>query len=160
MQLKSRTIALPLAAILASGALFSVTPAEAKPRSKDYKTGAIALGALGAYLLSRGKTVAGAAVIGGGVLAYNKGEQLRKQDRYGSYYDPRYRGSNTRDRNRNNGGYTNGSYSNWNQGAGDYRYDNASVQPDNGNAGCADANQSQDAQDWNWGQGDGAQRDR
>ncbi len=122
MQLKSRVLALPLAAILASGALLSATPAEARTKSKDYKTGAIALGALGAYLIAKGKTGVGAAVLGGGVLAYNKSEQLRKRERNG-YYNPRYN-SNYRYNPTNNGSYGNGNSGYYN-GNNDYRYDNA-----------------------------------
>lgn len=129
MQLKSRIIALPLAAVLASGAFLSPAPAQAAPKSKTYKTGAIILGAAGAYLLSKGKTVEGAAALGGGYLAYRKGEKERKEekynDRYGRYDDGRNNGGYYGGGN-NNGGYYGGTSNN-----GGY-YGNGSY---NGNGG-------------------------
>lgn len=129
MQLKSRFIALPLAAVLASGAFVS-TPAQASPKSKNYKTGAIVLGALGGYLLSKGKTVEGAAVLGGGYLAYKKGQKEARNERYGSNYgqgrynndsSPYYNGNASYpDPNYNNGSYNNGNYGNGGYSNGNY----------------------------------------
>lgn len=132
MQLKTRIIALPLAAVLAAGTFFHSAPAQAAPRSKTYKAGAIALGVLGAYLLSKGKKVEGAAVLGGGYLAYRQGEKERRNERYGRDNDDRFgRNDNWNtgwDDGRNNGGRNDNWDSNWDNN--DYRYDNSSF--DNG----------------------------
>ncbi|BCM90269.1 hypothetical protein IAD21_02120 [Abditibacteriota bacterium] len=128
MQLKSRIFALPLAAVLASGAFFHSAPAQAAPKSKTYKAGAIALGALGAYFLSKGKTLEGAAILGGGYLAYKKGEKERKNEKYGSNYGNDRYGSYD-GRYDNNGGYNNGTYYNGNasyNSGSDYRYNDSS----------------------------------
>ena len=69
------------------------TPARAD-KDKNYKYGAFSLVAVGAYLLSKGKTVEGAAVVGAGAYAYKKGEFARKADKYGYRYGDRY-GTNT-----------------------------------------------------------------
>ena len=127
MQLKSRFIALPLAAVLASGTLFSSAPAEAAPKSKLYKGGAIALGALGAYMLSKGKTVEGAAILGGGYLAYKQGEKARKNEKYDDRYG-RYDGRS--DNGRDNGYYGNGAYNN---GSYNQPYYNGNAAYNNGN---------------------------
>lgn len=136
MQLKSRFIALPLAAVLTSGVFFSPVPVQAAPKSKTYKTGAVVLGALGAYLLSKGKTVEGAAVLGGGYLAYKKGEKERKNERYGYNGNAPYYNGNASypDPNYNNGSYNNGGNSNWDTGwdNGNGSYNNGNTYPDNG----------------------------
>ncbi len=135
MQLKSRIIALPLAAVLASGALFTSAPAQAAPKGKIYKGGAIALGVLGAYLLSKGKTLEGAAAVGGGYLAYKKGQKESKQEKYGSNYgNDRYGSYDTRHNNsHSNNGYNQPYYNgNASYNGGDYRYnDNDNSYPDN-----------------------------
>ena len=124
MQLKSRVLALPLAAVLASGAFFHAAPAQAAPKSKTYKAGAIALGALGAYMLSKGKTVEGAAILGGGYLAYRQGEKERKREqnagRFGGIDNGYYNNGNP-----NNGSYNNGN-TGWDTGwdNGNPRYNN------------------------------------
>lgn len=76
--------------------LLHPAPARAD-KAKNYKYGAIALGAVGAYLLSKGKTVEGAAVLSAGAYTYKKGEDARKatkgddyRDRYGYRNDDRY----------------------------------------------------------------------
>ncbi|RYX80432.1 hypothetical protein EON83_28595 [bacterium] len=142
MQLKSRIIALPLAAVLASGAFFASAPAQAAPKSKIYKGGAIALGVLGAYWLSKGKTVEGAAAVGGGYLAYKQGEKERKNEKYDDRWDNnRNNGRNNsrnnnwdNGRNNNNGNWNN---SNWNNG-NDYRYNNSSYNNNNYDPDCRD----------------------
>lgn len=121
----SRLTALATALALVAGVSISSVPAQARPSSKTYKTGAIALGALGAYYLSQGKTVQGAAAIGGGYLAYKKGQKVANQERYGRTDFPRY-GSNP------NYGGNYGTNSNGNYGYGG----NAStVYPDSGASG-------------------------
>ena len=88
MQFKPRStrfIALSTAAILASATFFHSAPAHAD-KAKTYKYGAIGLGVLGAYMLSKGKTLPGAAAIAGGAYAYKKSQQA-KDDRYSRYPD-------------------------------------------------------------------------
>lgn len=92
----SRILALLTAGVLSTGVLLHPAPARAD-KAKNYKYGAIALGAVGAYLLSKGKTVEGAAVLGAGAYTYKKGEDARKSDNNNDYRD-RY---NYRDRNNN-----------------------------------------------------------
>ena len=83
----SRFLALLTVGALSATALLHPTPAHAD-KAKNYKYGAIALGVVGGYLLSKGKTVEGAAVLGAGAYTYKKGEDARKSakdDRYGRY---------------------------------------------------------------------------
>lgn len=87
----SRFLALLTVSALTATALLQPATAHAD-KAKTYKYGAIALGALGAYMLSKGKTVEGAAVLGAGAYVYKKGEDTRKAekddyDRYGNRYD-------------------------------------------------------------------------
>ena len=84
----SRVLALLTAGVLSAGVMLQPAPARAD-KAKNYKYGAIALGAVGAYLLSKGKTVEGAAVLGAGAYTYKKGEDARKADdyNYGDYRD-------------------------------------------------------------------------
>lgn len=98
----SRLLALLTAGVLSAGVMFHPAPARAD-KAKNYKYGAIALGAVGAYLLSKGKTVEGAAVLGAGAYTYKKGEDSRKSDGYNDYRD-RY---DNRNRDRNNNRYPN-----------------------------------------------------
>lgn len=129
-----RLTALATGLVVAAGT-FSTVPAQAHTSGKTYKAGAIALGVVGAYYLSKGKTVEGAAAIGGGYLAYKKGQKVANQERYGRTDYPRY-GSN--------GNYGQGAY---NQGG--YGSD---VYPDSG-TGYNNRNQSGD---WNTGWRGGA----
>lgn len=92
----SRLLALLTAGVLSAGVMLHPAPARAD-KAKNYKYGAIALGAVGAYLLSKGKTVEGAAVLGAGAYTYKKGEDARKSDNNNDYRD-RY---DYRDRNNN-----------------------------------------------------------
>ena len=120
----SRLLAFLTAGVLSAGVMLHPAPARAD-KAKTYKYGAIALGAVGAYLLSKGKTVAGAAVLGAGAYTYKKGEDTRKADKYDNYRYG-YRGKNGNSYNNgsyNNGNYNNGSYNNGNR-YGDSRYDN------------------------------------
>lgn len=152
----SRLTALATALALVAGVSVSSVPAQARPSSKTYKTGAVALGALGAYYLSQGKTVQGAAAIGGGYLAYKKGQKVANQERYGRTTDyPRY-GSNSNyggsyGSNYGNGGYGNGGYASdvypdsggYNDSGSNYRDNdqnsgyrgNAELRPQRGNNG-------------------------
>lgn len=118
----SRLAALVAGLALVGTSALTVAPAQARTSSKTYKAGAVALGALGAYLLSKGKTVEGAAVLGGGVLAYKKGRDVqREEQRYGRYdSSPRY-------------GY-NDNYGNAYPGS-DYRYDGQRDNTDRWNSG-------------------------
>ena len=90
-----RLLALLTASVLTVGVMLHSTPARAD-KAKNYKYGAVALGVVGAYLLSKGKTVEGAVVLGAGAYTYKKGEDTRKadnndnyRDRYGYRYDDR-----------------------------------------------------------------------
>lgn len=96
----SRVLALFTASVLSAGVMLHPAPARAD-KAKNYKYGAIALGAAGAYLLSKGKTVEGAAVLGAGAYTYKKGEDARKADNNDNYRD-RY---GYRDRYNDNDGY-------------------------------------------------------
>lgn len=88
----TRLVALSTGLVLACAA-FSTSPAQAMEKSKKLKYGAIAAGVVGAYLLSKGKTVPAAAVAAGGYYAYKKSQDARDQERFGSnsdYNDNRY----------------------------------------------------------------------
>ena len=82
----SRLLALCTAGVLSAGVMLHPAPARAD-KAKNYKYGAIALGVVGGYLLSKGKTVEGAAVLGAGAYTYKKGEDARKAADYGDYRD-------------------------------------------------------------------------
>lgn len=92
----SRLSAVVTALVLSGTALWSAAPAQARTSSKTYKAGAVALGVLGTYLIVKGKTVEGAAVLGGGALAYEKGKKVARDERYGRTDYPRY-GTNNPD---------------------------------------------------------------
>lgn len=145
----TRLTALATGLVLVAGVSISSVPAQARTSSKTYKTGAIALGALGAYYLSKGKTVQGAAAIGGGYLAYKKGQKVANQERYGRTDYPRY-GSNSNygsNGNYNPGGYGSDVYPDsggYNNSGPDYAYNgqnqsgwrgNAAFRPQPGNNG-------------------------
>ena len=86
----SRLLAVLTAGVLSASVLLQPAPARAD-KAKTYKYGAIALGAVGGYLLSKGKTVEGAAVLGAGAYTYKKGEDARKADKNDDYrYGDRY----------------------------------------------------------------------
>ncbi len=137
---------------LVAGTFAVSSPVQARPRtsSKTYKTGAIALGVLGAYFLSRGKTVEGAAALGGGYLAYKKGQKVQRDERYGRYNYPRYGYNNgynapnnryygnPTDYNGNSNGY--GGNSNGNDNGNDYRLNDSNQSGDwnSGWSGSAD----------------------
>lgn len=150
----SRLPALATGLILIAGASLSSVPAQARTSSKTYKAGAIALGALGAYYISKGKTVQGAAAVGGGYLAYKKGQKVANQERYGRTGYPRYGSNGNYGGNYNsNGNYNYGgsnsnvypdasgydnSGPNYNTGGQNQGYDwrdNASLRPQRGNNG-------------------------
>ena len=76
---KHRLTALALGATLLSSALFTSAPAHAAD-SKSWKYGAIGLGVLGAYALSKGKNVEGAAALGGAYYAYKKSQSDKKEE--------------------------------------------------------------------------------
>jgi hypothetical protein len=153
----SRLAALATGLVLASGAFLSAPSAQARPRtsSKTYKAGAVALGVLGGYLITKGKTVEGAAAVGGGYLAYKKGQKVANQERYGRYDNQRYGYNNGGYNNGgyNNGGYNNGGYNNGGYNNGGYNnggYNNGDVYPDGGNANYSTNNRNQSG-DWNSG---------
>jgi hypothetical protein len=117
----TRFTALTLAGVIAAGTLMSATPAHAD-KSKTLKYGAIGLGALGAYWLSKGKTLQGAAAVAGGLYAYKKGRDAQRKEHqddwysnYPTYGDGGYSG---------NGGYY-GGYDRNDYGRG-YGYSNYS----------------------------------
>ena len=132
----SRLLALLTVSALSATALLQPTPAHAS-KAKTYKYGAIGLGVLGGYLLSKGKTVEGAAVLGAGAYAYKKGEDTRKAEKYDRYgYNAGDRYGQRYDNGRyDNGRYDNGRYDNgrYNNGRYDSRYDDR--YPGNGNYG-------------------------
>ncbi len=114
----SRFLALLTVSALSATALLQPVPAHAD-KAKTYKYGAIALGVAGGYLLSKGKTVSGAAVLGAGAYAYKKGEDTRKAEKYDRY------GYNSGNRNRDRYSYNNGSgYNNGSNGSGYNKGDN------------------------------------
>ena len=120
----SRLLALFTAGVLSAGVMLHPAPARAD-KAKNYKYGAIALGVVGGYLLSKGKTTEGAVVLGAGAYTYKKGEDARKADKYNDYSDRyNYRGSYD-----NSGRYNNGDYNNRgrydNNGRYDDRYDSS-----------------------------------
>ena len=82
--LSSRAVALFTGGVLAATTLFHPAPAQAD-KAKTYKYGAIGLGVLGAYMLSKGKTVPGAAAVAAGAYAYKKSRDAEKSDRYDDY---------------------------------------------------------------------------
>ena len=82
----TRAIALLTATVLAGGALLHPTPARAD-KAKTYKYGAIALGAVGAYMAAKGKTVPAAVAAAGGYYAYKKSQDAKNNQRYGYYPD-------------------------------------------------------------------------
>ena len=123
----SRLLALATAGVLSASLLLQPAPARAD-KAKTYKYGAIALGAVGAYMLSKGKTVEGAAILGAGAYAYKKGEDTRKAEKYNDYrYGNRY-------------GYNSGNYG---DRYGD-RYDNGYNVPDRNRLGNRDDNRNSD----------------
>lgn len=136
----SRLLALATAGILSASVLLAPAPARAD-KAKTYKYGAVALGVLGGYLLSKGKTVAGAAVLGAGAYSYKKGEDTRKANKYDNYskYGNRYGYNNNGGRSGyNNNGYNNNgdrySYNN--------SYDNGYDVPDRNRPGNRDNNRN------------------
>ena len=85
MQFKPRSarfVAIFTGFVLASAAA-GTSPAHALEKSKKLKYGAIALGAVGAYMLSKGKTVPAAAAAAGGYYVYKKSEKARDEERFG-----------------------------------------------------------------------------
>ena len=97
--LKMKATALLTGGVLMVGALASSpAPAQAADKGKIYKSGGIAAGILGAYLILKGKTVPGAIAAGAGYYAYKKGKKENNQSNnnvYGStggtvYPDTRY----------------------------------------------------------------------
>lgn len=118
----SRLVALTIAAAITTMALVPAQSAHAAD-SKSYKYGAIGLGVLGAVLLSKGKTVEGAAALGGGYLAYKKAgsdrdEELRDErraDRWDRRND-RWNRNDYRDNNYRNNDYQRPIYPEWNNG--------------------------------------------
>lgn len=140
----TRFTALTVAGVLAAGTLMSATPAHAD-KSKTLKYGAIGLGALGAYWLSKGKTLEGAAALAGGVYAYKKSRDAQRDEHrddryseypgYGGYYgsgygqDGYYGGGYDRNSGYYGGsygrgyGYSNGGYYGWNSGYDRGNYD-------------------------------------
>ncbi len=128
----SRLLALATAGILSASVLLAPAPARAD-KAKTYKYGAVALGVLGGVLLSKGKTVAGAAVLGAGAYAYKKGEDTRKAEKYDNRYGYNNNGYNN---NYNNGDRY--SYNNsYNSG-----YDNSYDAPDRHRLGNRDNNRN------------------
>ncbi|RYG70014.1 hypothetical protein EON80_08720 [bacterium] len=115
MQLKprsTRAIALLTGGIIAATTFVQPVTAHAADKSKNLKYGAIGLGVVGAYLLSKGKTLPAAAAVAGGAYAYKKGRDEQRDNRNDDW---RYRnGRNDRDRNDRNrndrDGYRNGGY--------------------------------------------------
>lgn len=101
----SRGMALLAGGAVLSSTLLTATPARAD-KSKNYKIGAIALGAIAAYKLSKGDTLVGAAAGAGAYYAYKKSQDA-DDDRYGYGYD---RDNDRYDNNRYPDNYDNGYY--------------------------------------------------
>ena len=148
----SRLAAAATGLALVAGTFVASSPASARPHtnSKTYKTGAIALGVLGAYFLSKGKTVEGAALLGGGVLAYKKGQSVQNNERYGRYNYPRY-GTNNRYNAPNDPYYNNrfdgqNQSGNWNSGW----HGEANTTPQRDDAGRDYSDQNRDNSDFNF----------
>ena len=139
---KSRIVALLTGVTVLSATFTQPAPVSAN-ESKTWKYGAIGLGALGAYMLSKGKNVEGAAALGGAYAAYKKGEDEREEDSRNNrdnWRDNRRESRNDRwDNNRrdnrwddhrdnrredrwDNKGYGNNGYNNNGYGNGGYGY--------------------------------------
>jgi hypothetical protein len=89
MQINSRamrSVAFLTGGVVAFSALVPIQPARAD-KSKTYKTGAAVLGALGAILIVKGKTVPGVIAGAGAYYAYKKSKDARNEDRYNERYD-------------------------------------------------------------------------
>jgi hypothetical protein len=82
----TRTIALLTGAVLVAGTVLHPTPAHAD-KARTYKYGAIALGAVAAYMATKGKTVPAAVAAAGGYYAYKKSQNAKNETRYGYYPD-------------------------------------------------------------------------
>jgi hypothetical protein len=159
MQLKprtTRTVALLTGGVIAATTLFHPAPAQAADKSKKLKYGAVGLGVLGAYLLSKGKTVPGAVAAAGGLYAYKKGRNEQRDERFSN------RNRDGRDYGYNNGGYRGGGYSNGSYDNGyyddnGYGYDNgyrANAQyRDNRGRNERDRNRDADCRDDRGGRG-------
>jgi len=135
---KSRSIALLTGGVLAASALMPMTPAHAD-KSKTYKAGAAILGAAGALMILKGKTLPGILAGAGAYYAYKQGQKAKDQDRYGQYpsNDPRY----SQYPDSNSGTYDNaGTYDNSNTGY----YDNSGTY---GNTGTYDNRDGRDGYD-------------
>lgn len=78
-----------LASCLLPGA-FGASPAQAAEKSKQYKTGAVVLGAASAILIIKGKTVPGVLAGAGAYYAYKKSKDAKQEERYGQ--DEQYPG--------------------------------------------------------------------
>lgn len=76
------------------------TPAQASKRGKQYKTGAIALGALGVYFAVKKKPLGAVAAGAGAYYLYKKGRKEDRRDNRrnaNTYPDDRYYGYNPQD---------------------------------------------------------------
>ena len=97
---KVRGLALLTGGVLMSSSL-TASSVQAKTSRKDYKTGAIALGAVGVILATRGKTLPAVVVGAGAYYAYKK-SQDRRDDYANRYPTSRDRYSANSRSNRNN----------------------------------------------------------
>jgi len=109
----SRGMLLLAGAMVAATSMLSVAPAQAADKSKNYKTGAIVLGAASAYFILKGKTVPAVAAGAGAYYAYKKSEDAKNDYRYDDDYYSQY--PNDYDR----GGYDRGGYNRGGYGRGD-----------------------------------------
>jgi hypothetical protein len=130
-------------AVMASMALLPMQSAQADDKkSKTYKTGAIALGVLGAYMAVKGKTLPAVVAGAGAYYAYKKSKDAengydRSARNPGDVYpddvnnrrtnDNRTADSRTRDNDifasRNDGAYDDGAYNNGSSDDGAYNDD-------------------------------------
>ncbi len=81
-------VALLTGGVLAVSALSMPSAHAATTTSKKYKTGAIVLGAIGAYMAVKGKTVPAAIAGAGAYYAYKKSKDARREYSYND--DDRY----------------------------------------------------------------------
>lgn len=80
-----RGAALMTGGVLMASTLLPATPARAaddEKKSKNYKTGAIVLGAAAAYMILKGKTVPAAIAGAGAYYAYKKSKDAKNEGRY------------------------------------------------------------------------------
>jgi hypothetical protein len=88
---RARGVAMLTGAVVATSALVPMQAAHAADKEKTYKTGAIALGALGAILAVKGKTLPAVIAGAGAYYAYKKSQDADNERSAGDIYPDRSR---------------------------------------------------------------------